>query len=115
MDSYYLTNDGQVMMRLLKVPYLASLNCGLFSTICIALGQKLVKSGTHVTAWNKKTKEAVTYKWSEDMSIGKKFALGLGYEKREKKKGDNVYAVYKHYKVDFSLCGVFNQAMQGKT
>eukprot|EP00957_Ditylum_brightwellii_P118204 9015663-Ditylum_brightwellii.AAC.1 len=89
MDSYYLTNDGQVMMRSMKVSYSASLNCGHFSTICNALGLKLVKSGTYVTAWNKRTREAVTHKWSEDVNIGKKFVLGLGYEKREKKKGDD--------------------------
>eukprot|EP00957_Ditylum_brightwellii_P143838 10960356-Ditylum_brightwellii.AAC.1 len=73
----------------MKVPYLASLNCGRFSTICNALGPELVKSGTHVTAWKKRTKEAVTYKWSKDINIGNKFVLGLGYEKREKKKGDD--------------------------
>ena len=115
MDSYYLTNDGRVMMRSMKVPYSASLNRGRFSTICNALGPKLVKSGTHVTAWNKRTKEAVTYKWSEDVNIGKKFVLGLGYEKREKKKGDDICAVYDHYKVGFYLCNGFNQVMHGKT
>ena len=102
-------------MRSMKVPYSASLNRGRFSTFSNALGPKLVKSGTHVTAWNKRTKEAVTYKWSEDVNIGKKFVLGLGYEKREKKKGDDICAVYDHYKVGFSLCDGFNQVMHGKT
>eukprot|EP00957_Ditylum_brightwellii_P191452 14576428-Ditylum_brightwellii.AAC.1 len=60
-----------------------------------------MKSVTHVTAWNKRTKEAITYKWSKDTNIGKKIVLGLGYEKREKKKGDNVCALYDHYKVGF--------------
>eukprot|EP00957_Ditylum_brightwellii_P115234 8788091-Ditylum_brightwellii.AAC.1 len=46
-----------------------------------------------------RTKDAVTYKWLEDINIGKKFVLRLGYEKREKKKRDNVCAVYDHYKV----------------
>eukprot|EP00957_Ditylum_brightwellii_P005492 420645-Ditylum_brightwellii.AAC.1 len=82
----------------MKVPYLASLNRGRFSTICNTLGPKLVKSGTNVTAWNKRMKEAVMYKWSKDINIGKKSVLGLGYEKRKKKKGDDVCAVYDHYK-----------------
>eukprot|EP00957_Ditylum_brightwellii_P170753 12997012-Ditylum_brightwellii.AAC.1 len=35
MDSYYLTNDGQVMMRSMKVPYSASLNrCHFYNLQC---------------------------------------------------------------------------------
>eukprot|EP00957_Ditylum_brightwellii_P196818 14995156-Ditylum_brightwellii.AAC.1 len=80
------------MMHLLKVSYSALLKCGHFNTVRNALGLKLVKSGTHATAWNKKTKEAVTYKWSEDINVGKKFVLILGYEKKKKEKWRQCHA-----------------------
>eukprot|EP00957_Ditylum_brightwellii_P080403 6115523-Ditylum_brightwellii.AAC.1 len=48
------------------------------------------------------------YKWSEDINIGKKFVLGFGYEKREKKKGDDVCAVYDDYKSKGDVNSRFN-------
>ena len=115
MDSYYLTEEGRQYLRRKKVMYVASINRGRFGTIVDTMERKLDKSGTHVTAYNKRTKEAATYCWSLNPRLGKKCVITNGYEVVGKAQSDHVCPLYDHYCVGFNGCDLFNRVLHGKS
>ena len=115
MDSYYLTEEGREYLRRKKVLYVASITRGRFGTIVDTMERKLDKSGTHINAYNRSTKEAATYCWSLNPRLGKKFVIASGYEVVGKAQNDHVCPLYDHYCAGFNGCDLFNRALHGKS
>ena len=97
MDSSYLTEESRKYLRQKKVMYVASITRNRLATIVNSLETKLEKSGTHVTAYNKKTKEAATYCWSINSRIGKKFVHATRFEVVGKAQDNHVCPLYDQY------------------
>ena len=95
--------------------YVASITRNRFATIMNSLETKLEKSGTHVTAYNKKTKEAATYCWSINSRIGKKFVLATGFEVVGKAQDNHVCPLYDQYCMGFNGCDLYNRCLHSKT
>jgi hypothetical protein len=115
MDSYYLTEESRKYLRQKKVMYVASITRNRFATIVNSLETKLEKSGTHVTAYNKKTKEAATYCWSINSRIGKKFVLATRFEVVGKAQDNHVCPLYDQYCMGFNGCDLYNRCLHSKT
>ena len=88
MDSYYLTRDGAKWLHENKVMYVGSIKKNHFFSLCSVLEPHLVKSGTSKIAYNRSTGESVTYVWSENSKLGKKYVHSNGYKLKKKPKKD---------------------------
>ena len=115
MDNYYLTEESRLWLRRHRIKYIASISRVRFGSIVNSMERRLVKSGTHISAYNKKTNESVTYCWASDNRIGKKVVLANGFEVCIKKSEDAVIPLFDHYNVAFSGCDKFNWTMHGKS
>lgn len=113
MDSYHRTDESCQWLKRKKVNHIASITRGRFSTIVDSLHCKLEKSGTFVSAYNKKKKESVVYCWPSNVRLGKKIIIGSKFEVRTKAVDNHICPMFDHYNCGFSGYDKFNRVPHG--
>lgn len=110
-DSYYLTQDARSLLSDLGVRYMCSITKERFHDLILEVQSQVEKPGQWSAAWNEDTGELLTYYWSTDKDVGKKYVLTNALFKEDGKTPKCSIPGVDMYNVMFSVCDQFNRKL----
>lgn len=114
-DSYCLTQAARSTLSDLKVRYMCSITKKRFPYLVEEVKPRVEKPGTWAASWNDNTGELLTYYWSTDKDVGKKFVLTNALFKEPKRSPKSLIPAYDMYSVMFAVCDLFNRGLHDCT
>lgn len=114
-DSYYLTEDARAVLNGLQVKYVCAITKERFPSLVEEVQTRVEKPGQWAGAWNDETGELLTYYWSTDKDVGKKFVITNSLFETKGKTPKHTIPAYDMYNVMYSLCDGFNRNLHDRT
>ena len=110
-DSYYLTEDACSLLSDLGVRYMCSITKERFYGLVDEVKSRVEKPGQWAASWNDNTGELLTYYWSTDKDVGKKYLLTNALFKEVGRNPKSNIPGNDMYNVMFSVCDMYNRKL----
>ncbi len=115
MVSYYMDNLSKQLLTDKGVKYIAAFTANRFNPIMTELKHKLTKEEDWYAIHNPETKHSVTYYWSSNEKLGKKWVMSNACEYQVSRSKTEGVPLYDLYGATFSVCDNFNRRLQDRT